>query len=130
VFVDGLRDPGMTIARDLRPRADRSHQGPSSSFAGRGTTGGAVNSITKQASTDYSFNRVDLTGVGTDNFWRATLDSNVRLSDRCRRARQSDGAWKDIPNRAPGRPQRFGARSPLLWRIVGQACGCCSTITT
>ena len=72
VFVDGLRDPGMTTRESFAVEQIEVTKGPSSSFGGRGTTGGAVNSITKQASTDYNFNRVDL-GVGTDNFWRGTL---------------------------------------------------------
>ena len=35
-------------------------KGPSSSFAGRGTAGGAVNSITKQATTDYDFTKLSV----------------------------------------------------------------------
>ena len=47
VFVDGLRDPGMTSRETFAVEQIEITKGPSSSFAGRGSTGGAVNSITK-----------------------------------------------------------------------------------
>ncbi|WP_156494572.1 TonB-dependent receptor plug domain-containing protein, partial [Erythrobacter sp. HI0019] len=50
VFVDGLRDPGMTTRETFAVDQIEITKGPSSSFAGRGSTGGAVNSITKKAS--------------------------------------------------------------------------------
>ena len=90
VFVDGLRDPGMTTRESFAVEQIEVTKGPSASFGGRGTTGGAVNSITKQASTDYNFNRVDL-GAGTDNYWRGTLDSNWRISDDVAVRAQSEG---------------------------------------
>lgn len=55
-------------------------KGPNSSFAGRGSAGGAINAITKQATLDYDF--AHLSGsVGTDNHYRATLDMNRAFSD-------------------------------------------------
>lgn len=111
IFVDGLRDPGMTIRESFAVEQIEVTKGPSASFGGRGTTGGAVNSITKQASTDYNFNRVDL-GVGTDNYWRATLDSNWRLSDRVAVRANLLYAYEDVPNRQPSdRERRGGALS-------------------
>ena len=51
VFVDGLRDPGMTMRESFAVEQVEISKGPNSSFAGRGTVGGAINSITKQATT-------------------------------------------------------------------------------
>lgn len=107
VFVDGLRDPGMTTRESFAVEQIEVTKGPSSSFGGRGTTGGAVNSITKQASTEYNFNRVDL-GVGTDNFWRGTLDSNWRLSDKVAVRANLLYAREDVPNRKPSDRERWG----------------------
>lgn len=81
VFVDGLRDPGMTTRESFATERVEITKGPSSTFAGRGSSGGAVNSITKQASTSYDFGRVDLS-VGTDDYTRLTLDYNASLSDQ------------------------------------------------
>lgn len=80
VFVDGLRDPGMTTRESFATERVEITKGPSSTFAGRGSSGGAVNSVTKQASTSYNFGRVDV-GVGSDDYHRVTLDYNQPLSD-------------------------------------------------
>ncbi len=80
VFVDGLRDPGMTTRESFATDRIEITKGPSSTFAGRGSSGGAVNSITKKASTSYNFGRVDAS-VGSDEHHRLTLDYNLSLSD-------------------------------------------------
>lgn len=79
VFVDGLRDPGMTTRESFATQQIEITKGPSSTFAGRGSSGGAVNSITKKASTAYDFGRVD-SSIGTDNHYRVVLDYNTPLS--------------------------------------------------
>lgn len=80
VFVDGLRDPGMTTRESFATERVEITKGPSSTFAGRGSSGGAVNSVTKKASTSYNFGRVDV-GFGTDDHHRVTLDYNLALTD-------------------------------------------------
>ncbi|MDU1807337.1 MAG: TonB-dependent receptor, partial [Bradyrhizobium sp.] len=51
---------------------------PASSYAGRGTAGGAINIVTKQAG-DTNFKRMD-TEFGTDQQKRVTLDVNQTIS--------------------------------------------------
>ncbi|MER2491560.1 TonB-dependent receptor [Catenovulum sediminis] len=80
VFVDGLRDPGMTTRESFASEQVEITKGPSATFAGRGSSGGAVNSITKQASPNFDFSRVDL-GLGTDDHHRLVLDSNIAIND-------------------------------------------------
>jgi len=116
IFVDGLRDPGMTTRESFAVEQIEVTKGPSSSFGGRGTTGGAVNSITKQASTDYNFNRVDL-GGGTDNYWRGTLDSNWRLSDNVALRANLLYASEDVPNRKPSDRERWGGALSGSFRL-------------
>ncbi|MGS2720718.1 TonB-dependent receptor [Paraglaciecola aestuariivivens] len=79
VFVDGLRDPGMTTRESFASEQIEITKGPSSTFAGRGSSGGAVNSITKKASTAYDFGRVDAS-IGTDEHHRLVLDYNTPVS--------------------------------------------------
>lgn len=79
VFVDGLRDPGMTTRESFATEQIEITKGPSSTFAGRGSSGGAVNSISKKASTSYNFGRVDA-AVGSDEHHRLVLDYNSPLS--------------------------------------------------
>jgi len=107
VFVDGLRDPGMTTRETFAVEQIEITKGPSSSFAGRGTEGGAVNSITKQATTDYDFTRVDL-GIGTDDYYRGTLDANFRLSDYAAVRVNGLYAYEEVPNRNFSDRKRWG----------------------
>jgi len=80
VFVDGLRDPGMSTRESFATERVEITKGPSSTFAGRGSSGGAVNSVTKKASVAYNLGRVEA-GLGTDEYSRVTLDYNLPLSD-------------------------------------------------
>ncbi|ATW02484.1 TonB-dependent receptor [Sphingorhabdus sp. YGSMI21] len=116
VFVDGLRDPGMTTRETFAVEQIEITKGPSSSFAGRGSTGGAVNSITKQASTDYNFNRIDL-GIGTDDFYRVTLDSNWALSDDIALRANLLYGYDEAPNRNFSDRERIGAAISGSFRL-------------
>lgn len=78
IFVDGMRDPGSTTRDVFASEQIEIAKGPSSTFAGRGTTGGAVNSVSKKPQ-DANFARGTLT-VGDDN--SATLDANRVVNDK------------------------------------------------
>ncbi|WP_417620185.1 TonB-dependent receptor [Parasphingorhabdus sp.] len=116
VFVDGLRDPGMTTRETFAVEQIEITKGPSSSFAGRGSTGGAVNSITKQASTDYNFNRIDA-GIGTDDYYRITLDSNWALSDNIALRANLLYGYDEAPNRNFSDRERIGAAVSGSFRL-------------
>ena len=108
VFVDGLRDPGMTTRETFAIDQIEITKGPSSSFAGRGSTGGAVNSITKKASTDYQFTRVDA-GIGTDAYYRVTLDGNLPITDTLAVRANLLYGYEEVPNRNFSDRERYGA---------------------
>ena len=107
VFVDGLRDPGMTIRESFATEQVEISRGPSSSFAGRGTVGGAINSITKQASSAYDFNRVSAAG-GTDSHARLALDANQALTDTVAVRANLLYSYEEIPDRDPTDRERKG----------------------
>lgn len=98
IFVDGLRDPGMTTRESFATEQVEITKGPSSTFAGRGSSGGAVNSITKQASPDYNFNRLD-GSIGTDEHYRVVVDSNVAIDNETALRINLLQANEDTPNR-------------------------------
>ena len=107
VFVDGLRDPGMTTRESFAVDQIEISKGPSSTFAGRGTAGGAINLITKQATTDYDFIKASV-GLGSDRYVRATLDANIVASpDLAIRANVLYG-YTEIPDRGPTDRERKG----------------------
>jgi catecholate siderophore receptor len=117
VFVDGLRDPGMTIRESFAVEQIEVTKGPSSTFAGRGSTGGAVNSITKQASTDYNFSKVQA-GLGSDDYRRITLDSNTRISDDVALRANVLFADEEVPDREPADRERQGVALSGLWQAT------------
>lgn len=115
IFVDGLRDPGMTIRESFNVEQVELTKGPSSTFAGRGSSGGAVNAITKKATTDYNFANVDV-GGGTDAFVRTTADANLRVSDSFAIRANALYASQDVPDRAPANRKRAGAALSALMK--------------
>jgi len=79
IFIDGVRDPGVSVRENFFTEQVEILRGPGSSFAGRGTTGGAINIVTKQATTEKSFYNLDTT-FGTDKTKRVVLDVNQVVS--------------------------------------------------
>jgi catecholate siderophore receptor len=79
VFIDGVRDSGVSVRENFFTEQIEILRGPGSSFEGRGTTGGAINIVTKQATTDKSFYNMDTT-YGTDGTKRVQLDVNQVIS--------------------------------------------------
>ena len=108
VFVDGLRDPGMTIRESFALEQVEITKGPSSTFAGRGSTGGAINGITKQASSEYDFIKFQ-GGPGTDEYYRVHLDVNKRITDELAVRANLLYADEEVPDRAPAERLRRGA---------------------
>ena len=74
VFIDGIRDPAVSIRENFFTEQLEILRGPASSYAGRGTAGGAINIVTKQA-TDRNFQNAETT-FGTDMTKRVTIDVN------------------------------------------------------
>src|SRR5882757_1432472 len=79
IFIDGVRDAGVSVRENFFTEQVEILRGPGSSFAGRGTTGGAINIVTKQANTEKSFYNMDTT-FGTDRTKRVVLDVNQVIS--------------------------------------------------
>ena len=116
VFVDGLRDPGMTTRESFAIEQLEIAKGPNSSFAGRGTAGGAINAITKQATLDYDFTRFSA-GAGTDSHLRLTADANKAFGDKF--ALRVNALYSDegVPDRDPSKRERKGLALSGLWEL-------------
>lgn len=78
IFVDGIRDPGVSIRENFFTEEVEILRGPASTYAGRGTTGGAINIVTKQAEDD-DFYSAEST-LGSDETRRLTFDINKAIS--------------------------------------------------
>ncbi|MBW7896444.1 MAG: TonB-dependent siderophore receptor [Opitutaceae bacterium] len=79
MFVDGVRDLGGYARDSFNLEQVEIAKGPSSSTAGRGSTGGSVNLVTKTPQAAAS--RGATAAIGTDNHRRATADINQPIGD-------------------------------------------------
>lgn len=79
MYVDGLRDIGSQQREVFAIEQMEVIKGPSGAYDGRGSAGGSINIVTKQARAgNFTTGSV---GVGTDRYRRATFDGNYMLGD-------------------------------------------------
>ena len=117
VFIDGVRDAGVSVRENFFTEQVEILRGPGSSFAGRGTTGGAINIVTKQATTEKSFYNMDTT-YASDNTKRVTLDVNQVISPTL--AIRAGGVYQDagVEGRSFITDNRGGGFVALTWKPV------------
>jgi catecholate siderophore receptor len=113
-FVDGLRDPGMTIRESFAIEQLEITKGPNSTFAGRGSSGGAINAITKQATPFLDFAKVTA-AAGNDEHQRGTFDVNKVFSDSFAVRANGLYAYERVPGRAPADRERQGFAASALF---------------
>jgi catecholate siderophore receptor len=113
IFIDGVRDPAISIRENFFTEQVEILRGPASSFAGRGTAGGAINIVTKQAG-DRNFQKVETT-YGTDQTKRITFDVNQVVSPTL--SLRSGGLYQDaeVAGRNYVTDDRWGAFGALKW---------------
>ncbi|HKS37492.1 MAG TPA: TonB-dependent siderophore receptor [Verrucomicrobiae bacterium] len=77
IFVDGVRDFGAYSRDPFNLEQIEVAKGPSSSTAGRGSTGGSINLVSKAPRLDAFY--AGALGLGTDDYRRVTFDLNQPL---------------------------------------------------
>src|SRR3954470_2669265 len=114
VFLDGMRDAGVSVRENFFTEQVEILRGPGSSFAGRGTTGGAINIVTKQATTEKSFYNMDST-FATDHTKRVVLDVNQVISPTL--AVRAGGLFQDatVAGRSYSKDDRDGQFVAVKW---------------
>ncbi len=117
VFIDGIRDSGVSVRENFFTEQIEILRGPGSSFAGRGTTGGAINIVTKQATTEKSFYNMDTT-FSTDPGARVTLDVNQVINPTL--AVRAGGVFQNSTSKDATSPLTTAAAvsSALKWKPV------------
>lgn len=117
VFIDGVRDAGVSVRENFFTEQVEILRGPASSFAGRGTAGGAINIVTKQATMEKSFYNEDTT-FGTDKTKRVTLDVNQVISPTL--AIRAGGLFQDagVAGRSYITDNRDGGFVAATWKPV------------
>jgi catecholate siderophore receptor len=114
VFIDGIRDPAVSIRENFFTEQVEILRGPASTLAGRGTAGGAINIVTKQATTEGNFTKAETT-FGTDATRRVTVDVNQVLSPTL--AVRVDGLYQEanVAGRNYVNDDRWGAMGAVKW---------------
>lgn len=108
LFVDGVRDFGGYSRDPFNFEQVEVTKGPSSTNAGRGSTGGSIN-LSSNAPRLEKFSEAFL-GVGTDEYYRATLDVNQEISRLTGAAFRVNGVFhtQDVPGRDYTDQERWG----------------------
>lgn len=115
IFIDGVRDSGVSVRENFFTEQVEILRGPGSTFSGRGVAGGAINIVTKQATTEKSFYNMDTT-FGTEQTKRVTLDVNQVVSPTF--AVRAGGLFQDanVAGRDFVKDNRDGAFVATTWK--------------
>ncbi len=114
-FIDGVRDVGGYSRDPFNVEQVEVVKGPSSSIAGRGSTGGVINMATKAPHVGATRN-VSL-GMGSSDYKRGTLDVNQPIGEGV--ALRLNAMWNDsdTPGRDAVSTQRWGVAPSLAFGI-------------
>ena len=114
MFIDGVRQSGVTTRETFMAEEVEILAGPAGSVVGRGSAGGAINIVTKQPLAS-NFTQFDLTG-GTDGTARLTADVNQNVSDKFAIRLNLLGQRANVSGRDYVFDNRYGAAIATLWK--------------
>ncbi|MEZ5286130.1 MAG: TonB-dependent receptor plug domain-containing protein [Vicinamibacterales bacterium] len=122
MFVDGVRDFGGYSRDSFNMEQVEVAKGPTSAIAGRGSTGGAINQVSK-APTDAPV--LDATfGAGSASYQRSTIDINQPVKDSPipGLAVRLNAMWTDtdVPNRDYVSSERWGIAPSVALGLGGR----------
>lgn len=117
VYIDGLRDPGVSSREIFGVEQIEIIKGPSGSFGGRGTTGGLVSLQSKRPQIGNDFAVVE-GSIGTENNYRGTIDANVMLTDSLALRVNTMYHDADTPGRDYVESNKKGTAIALGWNPV------------
>lgn len=114
MYIDGVRESGVSTRETFMTEQVEIVKGPSGSISGRGTAGGAINVVTKKP-TAKNFSEVDVVG-GTDQTRRVTGDVNYNLTRDF--AVRLNGMWQeaDVAGRDFVFDNRWGGAISGQWK--------------
>ncbi|WP_313441977.1 TonB-dependent receptor [Novosphingobium sp.] len=112
ITVDGVRDSAQITRTDSYNLEQLEvTNGANSVISGAGSTGGNINIVTKRPKADDAY--LATAGIGTDNYYRATVDLNKRVNDLV--AFRLNAMWhrNDVPGRDVEDYRRWGVAPSL-----------------
>lgn len=107
ITVDGVRDSAQYSRTDpFNLQQIEVYNGANSVYSGSGSVGGTINLVSKVPQAD---NLTILNGaVGTDNYWRGTVDTNYRVNDLVAVRLNAMVHRNDVPGRDVEKFERWG----------------------
>ncbi len=118
ITVDGVRDSAQYSRTDpFNLEQIEVINGANSVFGGSGSIGGTINLVTKRPQADDA--TLVQGGVGTDDYYRATVDSNIRVSDFIAVRVNAMYHENNVPRRDVDRYERWGFAPSVKFGVDG-----------
>lgn len=115
IYEDGLRDFGVYSRDSFNYDSVNVIKGPSSQVFGNGTTGGAINVVTKTPTVNDHYN-VDFSG-GSADYFRGTVDVNKRINDTTAFRLEGLGASNNVVGRDHVWDHRWGIAPSIAFGL-------------
>lgn len=115
IYIDGVRDLGAQSRDPFNLEQVEVVKGPSSTFTGRGSSGGTINLVSKLPNLRRSISG-DVT-FGTAGTKRATLDVNVPINDDIAFRLNAMGHDSDFPGREVVQNRRWGIAPSIMFGL-------------
>ena len=118
IQIDGVRDSAQYSRSDtFNLQQLEVVNGANSVYSGSGSIGGSINMVTKRPQAETL--TVGTVGIGTDEYYRGTLDTNVRLSENVAFRLNGMLHRNDIPGRDVEQSERWGIAPSVTFGIEG-----------
>ncbi len=116
IYVDGVKDSAQYSRTDpFNLEQVEVVNGASSVYSGSGSVGGTINIVTKSPQL-RDFTKIS-GGVGTDNYKRATIDTNQKLSDTTAFRLNLMAHGNDVPGRDYEDYERWGVAPSIAFGL-------------
>jgi catecholate siderophore receptor len=118
ITVDGVRDSAQYSRTDpFNLQQIEVYNGANSVFNGSGSVGGTINLVSKAPQADTL--TIVQGAVGTDNYWRGSVDSNIRATDLIAVRLNAAYHRNDVPGRDVEKYERWGVAPSVTIGIGG-----------
>ena len=116
IQIDGVRDSAQYSRSDtFNIEQIEVVNGANSVYSGSGSIGGSINLVTKRPKADSL--TVIAGGIGTDDYYRGTVDSNVRVSEFIAVRLNAMAHKNDVPGRDVEKYERWGVAPSITLGI-------------
>ncbi|MEA3387678.1 TonB-dependent receptor [Sphingobium sp. CCH11-B1] len=118
ISIDGVRDSAQYSRTDpFNIEQIEVTNGANSVYGGSGAIGGNINIVTKRPKAQDE--TLIQAGIGTSDYYRATIDSNVRVSDLVAVRLNAMYHENDVPRRQVDRYERWGVAPSVKIGVDG-----------